>query len=164
MKKLRFFFLGLLFFSCSTHINEDGQTLLFLDNYDGISWVLRGASQPSGADCDTPNCDGEIWDFGEVFAMHSGDTFLTAGTNCEMTLVTLGDQGITLVSHTQNEIVWERPYDALGESSSPLNWPGESRLTVVGGQLKFYMTYPLVSENELIFIMDRVGIVDCNPN
>ena len=41
MKKLRFFFLGLLFFSCSTDIDEDSQTLLFLDNYDGISWVLR---------------------------------------------------------------------------------------------------------------------------
>ena len=43
------------------------------------------------------------------------------------------------------------------------NWPGERRLTVVGGQLKFYMTYPLVAENELIFIMDRVGIVDSIP-
>lgn len=156
MKKLLSLLFVFTLVACGGSDDDDtaDEEQLFLDRYDGTSWIIRNIRQPSGA------VDGEIiWDIGRQFEIHSGDIFLTNG-DCYSKV---GRKSrISIVSHTESEFVWDEPYNDYQQERSGLE-RGRSSLYIENGQLVFNCAYAFVEENQLLHIMDRVGTVDCNP-
>jgi hypothetical protein len=145
---------------------------LFLDKYDGVSWSLISAVQPSGAGCGDVSCLNQIFGYGKIFNIHSGDYFLSEGTNCGEVSHTITDPRnlfsdnpfYRVVSHTSTEFVWEKRWNSGEQNSAGGQEYGISKLTVIDGQLKYYLAYAFVDENQIVHTLDRVGTVDCNPN
>ena len=156
MKKLLFLLFVFTLVACGGSDEDiENDEELFLEKYDGTSWILRNIVQPSGADR-----EGEIvWEVGRQFEIHSGRVFLTDSDCYQVN----SPDSYTIVSHTETEFVWERPFNE-NERAETGQETGRSSLYIENEQLIFNLAYAWVTENQLHHIMDRVGNVECNPN